>query len=164
MATVPPGTKSGPVATSNVTDFRSVWSEKWCDLQKKTEKVFTQILIVFPVKTRYSQKKKKEKKRSLGFTRWFLSVISMGPLSSSWALCWARWGRRPSWSPWAPGSLSPLPLSRRPWMAMKTIICLSFIVLNNFFANMCLKKNCASPTKSLTARHCKLPMTSFKSG
>ena len=38
-------------------------------------------------------------------------------------------------------------------MAMKTIICLSFIVLNNFFANMCVKKNCASPTKSLTARH-----------
>ena len=25
-------------------------------------------------------------------------------------------------------------------MAMKTIICLSFIVLNNFFANMCVKK------------------------
>ena len=39
-------------------------------------------------------------------------------------------------------------------MAMKTIICLSFIVENNFFANMCVKKNCASPTKSLTARHC----------
>ena len=38
-------------------------------------------------------------------------------------------------------------------MAIKTIICLSFIVLNNFFANMCVKKNCASPTKSLTARH-----------
>ena len=38
-------------------------------------------------------------------------------------------------------------------MAMKTIICLSFIVVNNFFANMCVKKNCASPTKSLTARH-----------
>ena len=41
-------------------------------------------------------------------------------------------------------------------MAMKTIICLSFIVLNNFFANMCVKKNCASPTKSLAARHCLL--------
>ena len=40
-------------------------------------------------------------------------------------------------------------------MAMKTIICLSFIVLNNFFASMCVKKNCASPTKSLTARHWK---------
>ena len=26
-------------------------------------------------------------------------------------------------------------------MVMKTIICLSFIVLNNFFANMCVKKN-----------------------
>ena len=26
-------------------------------------------------------------------------------------------------------------------MAMKTIICLSFIVLNNFFANMYVKKN-----------------------
>ena len=38
-------------------------------------------------------------------------------------------------------------------MAMKTFICLSFIVLNNFFANMCVKKNCASPTKSVTARH-----------
>ena len=38
-------------------------------------------------------------------------------------------------------------------MAIKTIICLSFIVLNNFFANMSVKKNCASPTKSLTARH-----------
>ena len=38
-------------------------------------------------------------------------------------------------------------------MAIKTIICLSFIVLNHFFANMC-EKNCASPTKSLTARHC----------
>ena len=38
-------------------------------------------------------------------------------------------------------------------MALKTTICLSFIVLNNFFANMCVKKNCASPTKSLTARH-----------
>ena len=25
-------------------------------------------------------------------------------------------------------------------MAMKTIICLSFIILNNFFANMCVKK------------------------
>ena len=41
-------------------------------------------------------------------------------------------------------------------MAIKTIICLSFIVLNNFFANMSVKKNCASPTKSLTARHCYL--------
>ena len=33
-------------------------------------------------------------------------------------------------------------------MAMKTIICLSFNVLNNFFANMGVKKNCASPTKA----------------
>ena len=33
-------------------------------------------------------------------------------------------------------------------MAMKTIICLSFIVLNNFFANMCVKKNCASQPKA----------------
>ena len=39
-------------------------------------------------------------------------------------------------------------------MAIKTVICLSFIVLNIFFANMCVKKNYASPTKSLTARHC----------
>ena len=38
-------------------------------------------------------------------------------------------------------------------MAMKTMICLLFIVLNKFFAKMCLKKNCASPTRSLTARH-----------
>ena len=40
-----------------------------------------------------------------------------------------------------------------PSLATPLIICLSFIVLNNFFANMCVKKNCASPTKSLTARH-----------
>ena len=39
-------------------------------------------------------------------------------------------------------------------MAMKTVICWSFIVLNNFFANMCVKENCPSPTKSLTALHC----------
>ena len=37
-----------------------------------------------------------KKKRSSGFTCWFLSVISMGPLSSSWALC----SQQPSWSPW----------------------------------------------------------------
>ena len=36
-------------------------------------------------------------------------------------------------------------------MAVKTGTCFSFIVLNNFFANMC-EKNCASPTRSLTAR------------
>ena len=35
---------------------------------------------------------------------------------------------------------------------MKTNICLSFIVLNNFLQTS-VKKNCASPTKSLTARH-----------
>ena len=66
-----------------------VWSEKRCDLKKK---VFTEMLTDFPVK---------KKKKSSGFTCWFLSVISMGPLSSSWAL----WSRRPSWSPWAQGSL-----------------------------------------------------------
>ena len=35
---------------------------------------------------------------------------------------------------------------------MKAIICLSFIVLNNFLQTS-VKKNCASPTKSLTACH-----------
>ena len=39
-------------------------------------------------------------------------------------------------------------------MAMKTASCWSFIVLNIFFANVC-EKNCASPTSSLTARHCR---------
>ena len=38
------------------------------------------------------------------------------------------------------GHSPPCPPSRRPWMAIKTIICLSFIVLNNFFANMSVKK------------------------
>ena len=51
-------------------------------------------------------------------------------------------GHSPFWAP-----------SWRPLLAIKTIICLSFIVLNSFFANMSVKKNCASPTKSLTARH-----------
>ena len=51
------------------------------------------------------------------------------------------------------GHSPPCPLSRRPWMAIKTIICLSFIVLNNFFCEHECKKNCASPTKSLTAHH-----------
>ena len=31
-------------------------------------------------------------------------------------------------------------------MATKTVTCLSFIVLNNFFANLCVKKNCAHVT------------------
>ena len=38
-------------------------------------------------------------------------------------------------------------------MAIKTVIFLSFIILNNFFANMCVKKSCVSPTGILTARH-----------
>ena len=40
-----------------------------------------------------------------------------------------------------------------PSLPTPVIICFSFIVLNNFFANMRVKKNCASPTKNLTARH-----------
>ena len=56
-------------------------------------------------------------------------------------------------------------------MAMKTchfIACQNwskfachFIVLNNFFANVCVKKNCASPTKSFTARHCSSTLYKF---
>ena len=151
MVTVPPGTKSGPEASSNMTDFRSVWSKKWCDLQKN-KKVFIEILTVFLVEIRCSPKKEK---RSSGFTCWFLSVISMGPLS----ILWARWSRRLPEAYGPPkvhrpqGHSPPCPPSRRPWKDIKTIICLSFIVLNNFFANMSVKKNCASPTKSLTACH-----------
>ena len=40
-----------------------------------------------------------------------------------------------------------------PSLATPLIICLSFTVLSNFFANMRVKKTCASPTKNLTARH-----------
>ena len=46
-------------------------------------------------------------------------------------------------------------------MAMKTVICLSFIVLNNFFVNTCVKKNCASPAKNLTARYRKLQYCNY---
>ena len=35
----------------------------------------------------------------------------------------------------------------RRLMAMKTVICLSFIVLNNFFANVCEKKLCLTNQK-----------------
>ena len=121
---------------------------------KKTKKVFTEILTVFPVEIRCSKKKKVFRLHIL-ISQCLVDgppLEHMGPLSSTWA----RWSRRPSWSPWAPGSFSPCPPSRRLWMAIKTINCLSFIVLNNFFANMSVKKNCASPTKSLTARHCYL--------
>ena len=52
------------------------------------------------------------------------------------------------------GDTTHSPLRVSPSLAMSLIICLSFIVLNNFFANMCVKKNCASPTKSHTARNC----------
>ena len=44
-------------------------------------------------------------------------------------------------------------------MAMKTIICFSFIVLNNFFANMSVKKNMphqpeASPDVTVSVLKC----------
>ena len=44
--------------------------------KKKKKKVFTEILTVFPVEIRCSPKKKK----CSGFSYWFLSVMSMGPL------------------------------------------------------------------------------------
>ena len=47
---------------------------------------------------------------------------------------------------------------------MKTIICLSFIVVLNNFLQTSVKKNCASPTKSLTARHWSLPTNNLKGG
>ena len=102
------GTKSVPGASSNMTDFR------FCKVQNRRRKCHSLVR-----KSMWSLKKKK--KTSPGFTCWFLSVISMGPLSSSWALYWACWSQRPSWrlwvplSSWAPGSLYPCPLSsRRP--------------------------------------------------
>ena len=51
------------------------------------------------------------------------------------------------------GDTTHSPPRMSPSLATPLIICLSFIVLNHFFANMCVKKNCASPTESLTARH-----------
>ena len=87
---VPPGIKSGPGASSNMTDFRFCEVQnrrkKCCSLVRKMmwslrkKKVFTEILMFFPVEIRCSPKIKKIKKRFLGFTCWFLSVISMGPL------------------------------------------------------------------------------------
>ena len=90
---------------------------------KKTKKVFTEILTVFPVEIRCSPKKKQKKKvfrlhmliSQCHFDGPPLELMGplkpMGPLKSI-----------------GPGVILPLPPSRRPWIAIKTIICLSFIV------------------------------------
>ena len=64
--------------------------------KKKKKKAFTEILTVFPVEIWWSPNKKVFRPHMLISQGHF-----DGPLSSSWALCWARWSQRPSWSPWA---------------------------------------------------------------
>ena len=67
---------SGFVNSKTDRENAAVLSELWCNLKKK--KALTEILMVFPVEIWWSQKKK-----FLGLTCWFFSVISMGPLLST---------------------------------------------------------------------------------
>ena len=102
---------SGFVKSKTDGENAAVWSEKWCDLQKK--KVFTEIQTVFPVEIRWSPKKKKGLQTShAGLSvsfQWsplelmgplkqtvFMPLKSMGPLSLSGVI------------------VSPCPPSRRP--------------------------------------------------
>ena len=88
---VPPGTKSGPGASSNMTDLR------FCEVQNRRRKCCSLVrkMMWSPKKKRSSpkfqrffrsklgylgEKKKKEVFTEILFTCWFLSVISMGPL------------------------------------------------------------------------------------
>ena len=77
------------------------------DLIKKKKKVFTKILMVFPVGIR---------KKVFRLHMLFSQCHFDGPLSSSGALCWARWSQQPSWSLYRPlheprGHCPPLPPS-----------------------------------------------------
>ena len=93
--------------------FQRFLLSRLSDLQKK--KVFTEILTVFSVEIRWSPKELKNKK--IFRPHMLISQCHFdGPLSSSLALCWVRWSQRSSWSPWALGSLNPLPPSRWPWV------------------------------------------------
>ena len=101
-----PGTKSGPGASSNMMDFRFCevqnWLWKCCSLVRnvmwspKKGLHGKEILTVFPVKIRWSPKKK---------------CLQASHADFSVSFRWARWSQRPSWSPWVPsralGSLYP---------------------------------------------------------
>ena len=101
-----PRAERGPGASSNMTDLR------FCELQNRRRKCcsFVRIMMWSP--------KEDLHRNSNGFSarNWVISKKNKkhfdGPLSSSWALCWARWSQRPSWSRLGPGVIvPPCPLS-----------------------------------------------------
>ena len=103
-----PNVGPGPVQIWRISSFvNSKTAEKmpqFCpnyDVISK-KRVFTEILMVFPVEIRWSSKKRGVS----GLTCWFLSIISMGPSRARGPSAGPA-GPWVSKSPWAPGSLYP---------------------------------------------------------
>ena len=90
---------SGLVKSKIGGEKAALWSEKWCDLQKK--KVFTEILTIFPAEIRWSAKD----------IRLFTCNYD-GPFTSQCHL------DGPLLELMGPEVILPLPPSRRPWLSV----------------------------------------------